>query len=309
MSRLLTSWRLLKCSLRVVRENRKLLWFQVVIFMLTVLIATFFMAPLAFWNTGFDLRHAAHWKALAALLTTWRDQPENVNVTLNSLGYILAGVLYAVSVFMATFFNVAFLHEILHALNGQPVSILGGLRFALTRLKAIAAWSLFTGTIGFVIKTFEQRVGWLGRRIVRLTGIAWSVAAVFAIPVIVREDKHSSPLRFLKTSAGILKKTWGESLTGFAGIRLIGVFIFLMSAALLTAAFVVCGSLEALWAIVVFSVLWLAGFLLCVILFSVINHVYRAALYIYATEGVVPGPFDQEQMNAAWKLAGARKAQ
>jgi hypothetical protein len=35
---------------------------------------------------------------------------------------------------------------------------------------------------------------------------------------------------------------------------------------------------------------------------GVVNPVYRCALYIYATEGVVPGTFDQELLDSAWKV-------
>lgn len=35
---------------------------------------------------------------------------------------------------------------------------------------------------------------------------------------------------------------------------------------------------------------------------SVVNPVYRCALYIYATEGVVPGSFDKELLDSAWKV-------
>jgi hypothetical protein len=35
---------------------------------------------------------------------------------------------------------------------------------------------------------------------------------------------------------------------------------------------------------------------------SVVNPIYRCALYIYATEGVVPDNFDQEMMDSAWKV-------
>ena len=46
-----------------------------------------------------------------------------------------------------------------------------------------------------------------------------SVAAVFAIPVIIRRE-DSNPLAVLRDSAGILKRTWGESLVGFVGLKL-----------------------------------------------------------------------------------------
>jgi hypothetical protein len=34
----------------------------------------------------------------------------------------------------------------------------------------------------------------------------------------------------------------------------------------------------------------------------VAGHIYRGALYVYATEGVVPAPYTAELMDAAWKV-------
>jgi hypothetical protein len=37
-------------------------------------------------------------------------------------------------------------------------------------------------------------------------------------------------------------------------------------------------------------------------LLSMAGHVYRCALYVYASEGVVPGTFTPELLNAGWKV-------
>jgi len=37
-------------------------------------------------------------------------------------------------------------------------------------------------------------------------------------------------------------------------------------------------------------------------LLQVASQVYRCALFIYASEGVVPGPYDQDMMDLAWKV-------
>jgi len=110
--------------------------------------------------------------------------------------------------FIATFFNVAFYHEILAALSGQAVSIGRGLKFASTRLRSILIWTLFAGLVGLLIKTIEERLALVGRIIGRFIGVAWSIAAVFVIPVIVREDQTANPVALLKRSAGILRRTW-----------------------------------------------------------------------------------------------------
>jgi hypothetical protein len=42
---------------------------------------------------------------------------------------------------------------------------------------------------------------------------------------------------------------------------------------------------------------------------GVAGHVFRCALYIYATEGVVPEPYNQELMDMAWKVEKSSEKQ
>jgi len=46
--------------------------------------------------------------------------------------------------------------------------------------------------------------------------------------------------------------------------------------------------------------IWIAAFLI-----SMATHVYRCALYVYASEGVIPEPFTAELMDAGWKVKKA----
>src|SRR5262249_55174587 len=119
--------------------------------------------------------------------------------------------LYFVCMFIATFCNVAFYHEILAALAGQPVSIGRGLKFASSRIWSILMWTLFAGIVGLIIKAIEERMEIVGQIIGKLLGLAWSVAAVFAIPVIVRKEGNANPFTVLRDSADVLKRTWGEA--------------------------------------------------------------------------------------------------
>ena len=223
------------------------------------------------------------------------------------LGYLT--VLYLVSMFLLTFFNTAFFNEILHALNEQPVSIMGGLRFALTRLKSIAMWSLLAGAVGIVIQKLEQQFGFFGRWIVGLIGIVWSVASVFAVPVIVREHESASPFDVLKKSALLIKKRWGEGLIGYVGIRTAGAVLAIGLVILFSVLLVVVGlwigdsSPELLTPFFVALIgTWLLASILVAYFENVINKVFQCALYLYAAEGVVPGPFDAAVLDSAWKV-------
>ena len=131
-----------------------------------------------------------------------------------------------------------------------------------------------------------------------LIGIAWSVASIFVFPVIIREEKTSNPLKLLKTSALMLKKTWGEAVIGYLGmgavstLLVVGVFLsFSMPLALGI-------YLRNVWLIVGASAFVFLGLMFVGFLLQAINEVYRCALFIYASEGVNPGPFDQDPHGA-----------
>src|SRR6266550_5736106 len=214
MNKLQRSWLLMKSSLSVIGRNKQLLIFPMVIFACTAVIVLFFLAPPVLRPTGYSYTSAAHWQAISHSLFTQSSDATGTNgnhvaFTPAALAYLT--FLYFLSMFIATFCNVAFYHEILAALNQQPVSIARGLKFALTKLKPILTWTLFAGLVGLLIKAIEERLALAGRIIGRLIGIAWSVAAVFAIPVIVRQET-ANPVAVLRNSAQMLRRTWGEAL-------------------------------------------------------------------------------------------------
>ena len=142
----------------------------------------------------------------------------------------------------------------------------------------------------------------------RLIGIAWSVASIFVIPVIIREEKSASPLKLLKTSALMLKRTWGESVIGFLGIGSVFVIGLLALIPLFIVVMIVVGQgILGLWFLIVMLLLFFISMLAFYCLWSAIDHIYRCALYVYATEGVIPGPYDEEMMNTCWKVKAAQK--
>ena len=154
------SWELFKASITVTLRYRKLLWFPLLTALLTACIALFFLSamalPVVFHHTGYHLNQKQHWAALkdyylpAPAITpnssapapgaskAWTVLVPGHSVALDKSGqpivrhgipwgsfYLL--ILYFVSMFLATFFNVAFYSEIIAALNGKGVSFRRGL--------------------------------------------------------------------------------------------------------------------------------------------------------------------------------------
>jgi hypothetical protein len=293
----------MKSSLSVIGRNKPLLVFPIVVFACTVVIILFFLAPTVLRPTGYSYASGEHWQAISHSLFTQTEgagSRSHYALTPGAMAYL--AFLYFVSMFIATFFNVAFYHEILAALTGQPVSITRGLKFASTRLWSILMWTLFAGLVGLIIKAIEQRMAIVGQIIARFIGLAWSIAAVFVIPVIVRRETNANPLAVLRDSAGVLKRTWGEALIGYVGLSVANTLITLCSLVVVGGAIVVSVALHSFWLIAVVVPVWLLLLFAWSYVVSVASHVYRGALYLYAAEGVVVAPYDQQMLDMAWKF-------
>ncbi|HEY4417300.1 MAG TPA: DUF6159 family protein [Verrucomicrobiae bacterium] len=321
MKKIDRSLRLLKAAFAVLFREKKLLLFPIIATGLALVVALFFIIPIALYPNGQPLLSSAHWSVLGHELaqnltpSVAGHKPGGQTITpqsANPMFFSDAGwlapicvLLYFTSMFLATFANVAFYHEIMQALNGQPVSIRRGFRFAATRWRAILMWSLFAGLVGYLLQAIEARLGFLGRIFTGLLGFMWSVACVFVIPTLIREEKTTDPLKLLRGSAGTLKRGWGELVIGFVGLEMASGLLLLAAisaGALLTLIVCLCFHWTA-WLIVPVIIMEFVLLLpLLGLLGSVVNPVYRCALYIYATEGVVPGTFDKELLDSAWKV-------
>ncbi len=176
------------------------------------------------------------------------------------------------------------------------------MKFACTRWTAVLAWTLFAGLVGLIIKTIEQRFSLVGRIMARLLGVAWSIAAIFVIPIIVREQQSANPINALKRSGQIIMRTWGEGLIGYAGMGIANLLFLVCSLGLLGVALAVSATLSSFWIFGLAMVLWLVAICAWSYLTSVAGQVYKGALYLYAAEGTVPQPFDQEMLHNAWKF-------
>jgi len=301
MNRFERSWSLFKSSLLVIVRNKELLIFPIFISAATAVIFLFFFAPAVLLPTGHSYLSAEHWQALGDKFFRKTGAMGAHQFSFSPIAGAYVAFLYFVSMFVATFFNVAFYNEILAALNGEPVSLARGLRFACSRWKAILMWALFAGLIGLIIKAIEQKFEIVGRIIAKFVGLAWSIASVFVIPVIVREESTVNPLAMLKKSASTLQRTWGEGLIGYIGIGAVNTIVFLVSLVFLAAASFLSVQLHSYWLLGIIVAGWLVSIIIWTYLMNVAGLVYKGALYLYAAEGVVAEPYDQQMLDSAWK--------
>ena len=326
------SWMILKSSITILRANKKLLLFPVIATLLTCVVALVFIAPIALQDTGYNYRSHEHWHTVFARTFGNRSQFDRQGAEsdmgdsgthrvsgqrmlghrpthhhrhwklLNKKTWPCVAAIYFVSMFLATFFNVAFYHEILRGFNGDPVSVTGGIAFARTKVAPILAWSLFAGLVGLFIQAIERKSNALGRVVIRLIGIAWGVAAVFAIPIIIREQESWNPVDILRKSAATIRKTWGELLIGFVGTEALGLLVLFGTVLLMAVVMHVSVIRDHYLILFLAFPAWMLCFLAYAYAMNIMMQIYKCAVYMYASEGVIPEPYTREMMDMAWKV-------
>jgi hypothetical protein len=107
-------------------------------------------------------------------------------------------------------------------------------------------------------------------------------------------ESDANPIDLLKRSAVALKRTWGEALMGYMGVELGAGIIGLASLVLFAAAGAASFALGSFFVIGAVGVLWLACIAAFAYLSHVAGHVYKAALYLYASEGTVATSYEKE---------------
>ena len=323
-ARIVRSWMIFKNSLSVLKRNKKLLVFPLLsagfVIMIALLIFSGIFAvvvanPQLVEKMGKTARASQQQTAFSKVFASNPDAPQTVERS-GQVGEpsdtqqyaLLAGKLvvlfiaYFISVFLATFFNVAFYSEIIHGLNSEPVSLMRGFKFAFAKRGSIAMWALLGATVGMALKALEERFGWLGRLVIRFIGLAWNVVTVFAVPVIICEEDSFNPIKNVKKSATVIKNTWGESLVGFLGISALSGLLIIPIILLTVILAIAAGMLVNVVLAIVIGVLGVIAMIVVTILLDVAQKIYIASLYLYATTGFLNAAYDQELMQNPWKV-------
>jgi hypothetical protein len=274
------SWALMKASAAVLRSDKSLLVFPLLSGLCTLLVAASFLIPVGVMVIGAE--HAG------------ADFHERMSV----VGYLLMFAFYLVQYFVIIFFQAALTGVALMHLRGEPTSVGAGFALARARLPQILGYALIAATVGLLLRMVQERLGLIGRFVVGLIGLAWTVATFLVVPVLVSKDV--GPVDAVRHSVELLKRSWGENLIGQGGIGV--VFGLLMFAAVLLGALLVGGAIamHSIVAVVVAAVVVVLGFILLGLIQSALQGIYAAALYRYAEAGEASAGFDQALLQQAF---------
>ena len=260
-------FRLAKASWGVVKQDRELLVLPIVSFFCSLAIMVVF--GLGMWGIGLPA------------------QGESPSLAI----YVIGFVMYVALAFITIFFNAAVIGTAMKRLQGEDAKISDGLALARQHIGKIFVWAVVTATVGMILRTLQERAGIVGRILLGIVGIAWTVLTYFVVPVLLFEPAGVGEA--IKRSGSIFRQRWGEQ---FIGQATIGLAFFLISIPVV----LVGGLLTAAVPPVGIPLLILAIGALTAIA-SACSGVFNAALYRYATTGEASGAFSLEDMNSSFR--------
>lgn len=261
------SWKLLK-------QERKLVVFPMLSGLASILVIASFTAPLFNLRTLGELQHGG---------------PQQTGA------YALLFLFYFALYLVGIFFNSALIACALEHMNGGRPSIGYGLKAAWERFPQILGWAFVSSTVGLILRAIEERVGLVGRIVVGLLGMAWSVTAFLVVPVLVAEQR--GPIEAYKESVALLKRSWGGQIIGNAGFGLIFGLLGILPAMLIGAA-VVSAFPHALFAVIGVGLVY---FVALALVQSTLSSIFQAAVYRYAADGTAPSGFEDARLEDAFR--------
>lgn len=268
------SWEIIKASGQVLRQDRELLLFPFFSGLASLFLIASFIVPLA---------------ASGAL--------ESVSESAPDAGFLFAlFVFYLIQYFIIFFFNTALVGAALIRLEGGDPTVADGLKIAIERVWRILGYAGIAATVGLILRAIEERAGFLGRWIVGLLGMAFTVATFLTVPILVTRDV--GPVEAVKESAALLKRTWGENIIGNAGIGVV-FFVAYFSIGLASIVLIPAAAPSVVGVVSVCALL-IAVTVVLALIQSALTGIYSAALYRYATQGEAGGPFDGDMLGQAF---------
>lgn len=206
--------------------------------------------------------------------------------------------------FVTTMSAVALARATLDAMAGREWTLESALRHAWQRLPAVATFALVQTGVTRIIQRMRggrggrRRRGFVARSSAAMLDLAWWGTSYLAVPVLARENLGA--LSTLSRSAQLFRETWKESFVG----RLALGWLWLPLVIVVAIPLGLCALFEVddhmILAVAIGIPLMMCG--AAALLVRTLDTIYRTALYIFATEGVVPEPFDAPELHDVWRV-------
>lgn len=282
------SWKLAKECWRVLMLDKEMLMFPVFSIITTLVVTALVVYPL--WAMGFF------------------EPNQTVHVDVNKIFDLSTVIKYAllsiiptyIGYVILTFFNAGLITCAFIRLCGDDPVLADGFRIAWKRLPQILTWSMIAATVGLVLRLIKGRNNFIGSMVSGMIGFGWRIASFFAIPVIVAEEKGA--IDALKRSGQLVKKNWGEAITLEVGLSVLAIpatLPFFLMVGLATSVWATAPALGI--SLIVIGIVYV---FLVSLVFSTLDAIAKAALYMFASGDQMPVGFNNEILENIFKRNG-----
>lgn len=279
MNRIKRSWELAKASFDVLMKDKELMILPIISAIAMVVVSAVFFVP--------------------TLLTNFIDTVLDTGMPI--FGYAVLFLFYIVQYSVVYFFSTALVGAALIRLRGGDPTVKDGFDIAKKRIPQILGWAALSATVGLILNmvsdSSEKNGKGIGQIISSILGAAWNVVTFLVVPILAAEGL--GPIEALKRSWELLKRSWGEQISGTFSIGVVfGLIGFIGSVILIGAGVGISIWLDTWIPAVFFAVLFIGFIMLVSLLSSTLNGIFTAAVYAYAAEGQV-GLFEESLIRGA----------
>jgi len=275
--RIRNSIAIFKASWGVIRDDRELLWLPVISAIATLAVVVSFGVP---------------------VVLTGSDSADGFR--LGAMGWVVAAAGYFVAAYVTIFFNAALVSAAHERLSGGDPTLGSALAGARRRAATILPWALLSASVSLFLRAVSERSGIVGRIVVGIIGMAWSLVTFLVLPILVVENVGVGEA--VRRSASMFKRTWGENVMGQGGVGLVGFLAVLAGVPVLVLALLTGNAVVAGLGAVVFA-LWVG---VVMVVTSALSGVYQTALYLYASTGELPRGYEPEAIRGAFAARPVR---
>ncbi|MBW8368727.1 MAG: hypothetical protein K0M70_12820 [Arenimonas sp.] len=268
------SWTLVKASAAVLRSDKELLLFPVISAIATLVATATFLVPVI----GLRIFEGG-----------------NIGV----MGAVVGFLFYLCQYFVIFFFNTALVGAAMIRLEGGDPTVADGLRIARSKLGVILGYAAIAATVGLLLQMISEKSGFIGKMVVGLVGMAWTLASFLVVPILVSRDV--GPIDAIKESIALLKRTWGENVAGNVGIGLAFGLVLVLVVLAVVALVIGAAAMGGVKLAIVVGVVGAFAIATVAVVQAALSGIYSAAVYRYAMDGHAPAGFAGPQLQAAFQ--------
>ncbi len=264
-------------SWAIIKENRYLLVFPVLGFVISLVPLAIFWVP-----AGFFFLNNQNWAGVVlAIFGVFANQ---IVISISSGGLVAAADA---------------------ELSGQDSSVGHGIGRAFVRIIPLIGWALVATVVNVIVGAMRGRGGSGAADALRNLAAAgvlamWQLVTFFVLPFIMLEGL--GPIAAIKQSFALFRQKWGTQI--FGGVR-IGGLVGLMTIlpgillVLLGGWLAISGNATALGFGVGLIVLGILLFMIGALVLSTMRGIFSVVLFRFANEGTVEGGFTAEELQGA----------